>query len=209
MMTRDCSQDYIETVSRACGNMLHAAVLEYCLGGADFLQKFIQSGIAEHIKEGSPKYLAGESGLELFLDVMDAVGLSQSPRDIASFERSDVFWVGWILARYQRYSGRKFSRILQVLPYEELLGLYGTLHEEDVQKSYAVFDEHFAQAESPLKTIRKRRGLTQEELAQESGVSLNTIRAYERKGKDIAKAQVGIVRRLARALGCGIEDLVD
>ncbi len=209
MMTRDCRQDYIDTVSQACGNMLHDAVLEYGMDGADFLQKFIQSGIAEHIEEGSPKYVAGKSGLELFLDVMDAVGLPQIPRDIVTFERSDVYWVGWILARYQRYSERKFSRILQILPYEELLGLYGTLHEADVQKSYAVFDEHFTQAESPLKTIRKRRGMTQEGLARESGVSLNTIRAYERKGKDIAKAQVDIVRRLSRTLGCTIGDLVD
>jgi len=51
--------------------------------------------------------------------------------------------------------------------------------------------------------------LTQEELANESGVSLNTIRAYERKGKDINKAQFDIMLRLAKALKCDITELLD
>ena len=63
--------------------------------------------------------------------------------------------------------------------------------------------------ESKLKTARKHCGLTQEDLANESGVSLNTIRAYERKSKDINKAQSDIVLRLARALKCNMTDLLD
>ena len=51
--------------------------------------------------------------------------------------------------------------------------------------------------------------MTQEELAHESGVSLNTIRAYERKSKDINKAQIDIVLRLAKALRCDITELLD
>lgn len=51
--------------------------------------------------------------------------------------------------------------------------------------------------------------LTQEELAKESSVSLNTIRAYERKSKDINKAQIDIVLRLAKALKCDITELLD
>ena len=50
---------------------------------------------------------------------------------------------------------------------------------------------------------------TKEDLANESGVSLNTIRAYERKSKDINKAQSDIVLRLARALKCNMTDLLD
>ena len=51
--------------------------------------------------------------------------------------------------------------------------------------------------------------MTQTELAGESGVSLNTIHAYERKGKDINKAQIDIVLRLAKALKCDITELLD
>lgn len=62
---------------------------------------------------------------------------------------------------------------------------------------------------SKLKIVRRYCGLTQEKLAGESGVSLNTIRAYERKGKDLNKAQFDIVLRLAKALKCDITELLD
>jgi len=114
-----------------------------------------------------------------------------------------------MLTHYQWYSGRTFKSILDTIPYDELIGLYGTLHEADIQKSYDVLDAHFAKSESRLKTARKRRGLTQEALANLSGVSLNTIRAYERKGKDLNKAQFEIVVRLAKALKCDVTELHD
>lgn len=188
--------------------MLHDAVLEFGLDGTDFLKRFIQSDVAGQIENGNPKYIAGKSGLELFLEVMEkTAGRSYETELIESYDRSDVYWVGWILTHYQWYSGRNFKSILDTIPYNELLGLYGTLHEVDIQKSYEVLDAHFANSESRLKSVRKRCGLTQEALANESGVSLNTIRAYERKGKDLNKAQLDIVMRLAKALKCEVTDL--
>ena len=53
------------------------------------------------------------------------------------------------------------------------------------------------------------KGMTQEALANESGVSLNTIRAYERKSKDLNKASFDIVMRLAKALKCEVSELID
>lgn len=50
--------------------------------------------------------------------------------------------------------------------------------------------------------------IMQEVLANESGVSLNTIRAYEHKSKDINKAGIDIVMSLANALKCDISDLL-
>ena len=61
-------------------------------------------------------------------------------------------------------------------------------------------DAHFAAGESRLKTVRKKFGLTQEALAKESGVPVTTIRAYERKSKDLNKAQADIIIQLTRAL---------
>jgi DNA-binding XRE family transcriptional regulator len=188
--------------------MLHDAVCGFGRDGADFLTRFIQSDVAEQFESGNPKYLAGKSGLELYLEVMEKT--SGESRDVAlveSYERSDVYWVGWMLTHYQWYSGRRFKRILEVVPYDELLGLYATLHEADVQKSYEVLNAHFAASPSRLKTVRLRCGLTQETLARLSGVSLNTIRAYERKSKDFDKAQADIVMRLAKALKCGLTEL--
>ena len=210
MTTHAYSQLYLSKASRAVGNMLHYAVVGFGMDGEDFLKRFIQSDIAEEIESGNPKYIAGKSGLELFLEVMEkTTGKAYDTELIESYERSPVYWVGWMLTHYQWYSGRTFKSILDTVPYNELLGLYGTLHEADIEKSYEVLDAHFEKSESKLKTARKHCGLTQEELAHESGVSLNTIRAYERKGKDINKAQFDIVLRLAKALKCDITELLD
>lgn len=210
MTTHAYSPLYLNKASRAVGNMLHDAVVEFGMDGEDFLKRFIQSDVAKEIESGNPKYIAGKSGLELFLEVMEkTTGKAYDTKLIESYERSPVYWVGWMLTHYQWYSGRTFKSILDTVPYNELLGLYGTLHEADIEKSYEVLDAHFEKSESKLKTARKHCGLTQEELALESGVSLNTIRAYERKGKDINKAQFDIVLRLAKALKCDITELLD
>jgi len=201
---------YLGKVSRVVGTMLHDAVLEFGIDGTSFLEYFIQSEVAEQFENGNPKYIAGRSGLELFLEVMEkATGEVYRVERIECYERSPEYWVGWMLAHYQWYSGRTFKSILDTIPYEELLGLYGILHEADIQKSYEVIDAHFERSESKLKVARRRCGLTQEALAMESGVSLNTIRAYERKSKDLNKAGIDIVRSLAKALRCEVEELVE
>lgn len=210
MMTHAYSPLYLNKSSRAVGNMLHDAVVEFQMDGTDFLNRFIQSDVATQIECGNPKYIAGKSGLELFLEVMEkTTGKSYNADLIEIYDRSPVYWVGWMLTHYQWYSGRSFKSILGTVPYEELLGLYGTLHEADIQKSYEVMDAHFAAGESRLKLLRKQCGLTQEALADKSGVSINTIRAYERKSKDLNKAQFDIVIRLAKALKCEVTDLLE
>jgi len=208
-MTNAYDAIYLDKASKNVGNMLHDAVYEYGQTGDEFLQMFIQSGIAEQIENGNPKYVAGRSGAELYADVIEAVsGREAESLVIETQSRSDVYWTGWILAYYQWYSGRSFRDILETVPYEELLGRYATLHEADVQKALNVLDAHMEQKESKLKTVRKCCGLTQEELSLRSGVSLNTIRAYERKAKDIRKAQMDIVLRLTDGLQCRIEDIL-
>ena len=210
MTTHAYSQLYLNKASRTIGNMLHNAVCEFGIDGTDFLNCFIQSNIAEQFENGNPKYIAGKSGLELFLEVMEKTSdKAYNATLIETYDRSPEYWVGWILAHYQWYSGRTFKSILDTVPYDELIGLYEMLHEADIQKSYEVLNSHFATSESKLKIIRKHCGLTQEELANESGVSLNTIKAYERKSKDLNKAQFDIITRLAKALKCDISELIN
>ena len=42
-----------------------------------------------------------------------------------------------------------------------------------------------------------------------SGVSLRSIQMYEQRNKDINKAQSESLYRLAKALGCTMEDLLE
>ena len=60
-----------------------------------------------------------------------------------------------------------------------------------------------------LKEMREKSGMSQSQLSRTAGVNIRTIQSYEQGIKDINRAQVGIVLKLAKALGCSIEDLID
>lgn len=60
-----------------------------------------------------------------------------------------------------------------------------------------------------LKRIRKAAGFSQSKLAEVSGVNLRMIQYYEQGAKDINKAEALTVYRLARALNCTVEDLIE
>ena len=58
-----------------------------------------------------------------------------------------------------------------------------------------------------LKRQRELCSLTQEELAERSGISLRSIQMYEQRRKDLGKAAVS-TERLACALRCSMEGLL-
>lgn len=60
-----------------------------------------------------------------------------------------------------------------------------------------------------LKRIRKEAGMSQGRLAEASGVNVRMIQYYEQGFKDINGAAALTVYKLARALGCSMEDLVE
>ena len=57
-----------------------------------------------------------------------------------------------------------------------------------------------------LKEKRIEAGMTQQQLAAKAGVSMSIVSLYERNGT--ANAQVRIVRKLANALGCKVDDII-
>lgn len=63
--------------------------------------------------------------------------------------------------------------------------------------------------ETNLARLRKKSGLSQSGLAAESGVSVRMIQKYEQRVKDINLAAAVTVYRLAKALSCGVEDLLE
>lgn len=60
-----------------------------------------------------------------------------------------------------------------------------------------------------LKKIRESVGLSRAELAEKSGVKLSAIRDYEQNHKPINNAAALTVYRLAQALNCTVEDLLE
>ncbi len=62
---------------------------------------------------------------------------------------------------------------------------------------------------SRLKEKREAAGLSQGALAKAAGVSAPMIQFYEQGQRDINKAQVQTVYKLAKALNCTIEDIIE
>lgn len=60
-----------------------------------------------------------------------------------------------------------------------------------------------------LKNIRSQRGYSQSKLAELSGVNLRMIQGYEQGVKDINIAQAITLYKLAQALECNMEDLLE
>lgn len=51
--------------------------------------------------------------------------------------------------------------------------------------------------------------MSQKDLAEKSGVNLRMVQYYEQGFKDIKKAQAATVQKLAKALECTMEDLLN
>lgn len=62
---------------------------------------------------------------------------------------------------------------------------------------------------SNLKNIRTKRGYSQSKLAELSGVNVRMIQYYEQGANDINTAQADTVYKLAQALQCNMEDLLE
>ena len=89
--------------------------------------------------------------------------------------------------------------------------MYYTLHEADITKFVDIVDEQM-KAYFPNTNLRRMRnayGCTQAELANRSGVSLRSIQMYEQRQKNINRARVESLYKMAKVLGCTIEDLIE
>ena len=143
--------------------------------------------------------------------IFETTGKQPDAAPSERFDRSAEYWIGWAVAYYQWYSSRRFGDIFKALPFDDLRKMYYTLHEADITKFADVADEKVREyfKDTNLKRIRTAYGCSQSELAKLSGVSLRSIQMYEQRQKDINKASVETVNRLAKVLGCTIEDLLE
>ena len=62
---------------------------------------------------------------------------------------------------------------------------------------------------SKLKERRKAAGMSQAELAKETGVNVRMIQYYEQGVKDINQAAVTTVIKIADALGCDVRQIIE
>ncbi|MBF1724473.1 MAG: helix-turn-helix transcriptional regulator [Streptococcus sp.] len=58
-----------------------------------------------------------------------------------------------------------------------------------------------------LKTLRRFRGMTQEDLAKATGITSRTIMSYENDVKKLRKASYDKIDKLANALSISVDDI--
>lgn len=211
-MTHAYREIYLNNAQSALGDAFDYAVNICGIPGGEFVKLFVVSSVAVQMENGEPAFVAGKSGIEIAKEVVWETRheeLSMQPQN--RFARSKEYWIGWAVAYYQWYSGRKYSDIFMVVSFDALEKMYYTLHEADISKFVQITDalvrEHFS--ETNLKRIRTAYGCSQSELAALSGVSLRSVQMYEQRKKDINKAGAETVFRLAKTLGCTVEDLIE
>ena len=188
------------------------AVIDLRMPAGEFLSLFAASEWARRIERGDKTVALGMSGIELAECVLrDKTGRGEFPSARMSMGRSRAYWTGWILAFYQWHSNLTFKEILRAVDADTVLRMYDVAHEAPDERFAEIIDGIVRERmfETRLKRIRSAYGLSQAQLAERSGVGLRSIQMYEQRNKDINRAEAGSLLKLARVLGCEMEDLLE
>ena len=194
-----------------------AHMLDYAVHGLgyeleDFFKQFLVSEICPKFERGQASVIAGKSGTELVLEIVERDPTEDDQRgEIVLMHRSPEYWLGWSLAYYQWYSNMHFSEIMDSVSIKDMRSMYDKYHEMDIRHFAERMDElcHEIRRESRLKAYRNRIGLSQSELAKKTDIPLRTIQQYEQRQKNINKAQAEYLVRLSKSLYCEPEDLLE
>ncbi len=203
---------YLDKARTMLARMLDFAVYDLEYDIADFFSMFIKSEWAERFEKGESSVIAGKSGVELAYDVVEQVsGITVRKKPNYAGNRSGEYWTGWALAYYQWETSLKFAEIEKYIPIKEITKLYIPYHEMDIRQFADKITELYktAKSETNLKLMRRRAGLNQKELSEQSGIPLRTIQQYEQGQKNINKAAAENIISLSKVLLCNPEDLLE
>lgn len=206
------SELYLSKAQTALARMLDFAVNDLGYDLTEFFNLFLSTDYAMRFESGEPSLVVGKSGIELAYEVLEKTKekvIRKEPTFV--LERSKEYWTGWVLAYYQWKTSLKFSEIISFIPIAEIRMMYYPYHEMDKLQFADKMNELYLQANpnTKLKSRRLELGLSQQQLADFSGIPLRTLQQYEQRQKSIAKANVEYLVILSRVLFCKIEDLID
>lgn len=211
-MIRAYSADYLVHAQQTLGGMLLAGTYLFDIQADDFWGLFISTGYAARFGKGEAGVVAGLSGWELAVRVLEAAGRSfERRRPVEADTLPPPYWAGWALAKYQWYTGLSFARIERVVPISAIIDMYHPYHEMDVKRFFGKMDELYLAKypETNLRRIRTAAGYTRADLARIAEVSPRMVGKYESREKDINHAQADVVGRLAVALHVDASDLYE
>lgn len=202
-------KNYLSKAQNNLASMLDFAVYDLKENLSSFYEKFLQSKISSQFERGESTVIVGKSGVELALDVMGDESLASKYRPAAN--RTPEYWCGWALAYFQWQTNLCFREINKFIPISEVLAMYSPYHEMDISQFCDKMIELYNKRKNNtnLKVLRLDAGLSQSELAEISGIPIRTIQQYEQNQKNINAAKVETVVKLAKALNCTVESLME
>lgn len=211
-MMRAYDQNLLNKARGSLAGMFEYAVNGYGLALEEFYLQFLRSSLAGDFAAGDSSVLAGMSGVEMAYRVIlenDAGAVLAKP--VFQVNKSPEYWLGWALAYYQWYRNLSFDRITENVGVNDVLLMYPKYHEMDIMHFVEALDEMRAAVypESALKRFRMYAGLSQKQLAEKTDIPVRTIQQYEQRQKNINHAQADYVIRMAHALYCRPEDLLE
>ena len=212
MEIRAYDESYIATAQNILGHATDFAVMTLNLDSDEFGNAFIVSDASRQFAGGNPRYVAGMNGCELARKVLSQTHTPfTDEEDVMFLDKSPEYWAGWALAYYQWYSLRSFMDILTDVPLSRIIEMYPVYHEMDICQFTDHMDELMKEAypTTRLKDRRMNNGLTQSELAAESGVALRQIQLFEQRQGEINNAAAITLFQLSKALYCRMEDLIE
>lgn len=201
-------KNYLSCAQKVLERSFDYAVYDLGLELEFYYGLFLCSSYSKRFERGDFQVLAGMSGIELAQRMLRSVYKSPSrydkdfPPANNNPNYSQQYWAGWALAYYQWYVGFSFRKIDSFISINEICDMYYPYHEMDLSHFVENLNELYLERmpEIELKRRRVELGLSQKELAQNSGVPLRSIQQYEQRQKDINKASFSRIVALARAL---------
>ena len=109
-MTRAYQEIYLSKAQSVLGDAFDYAINTCDIPGNDFVKMFIASSVSKRMANGEPSYLAGKSGIEIVVEIIEETKGQEIQIEVQEhFGRSKEYWIGWAVAYYQWHSSRKYN----------------------------------------------------------------------------------------------------
>ena len=197
---------------RTLGEAVDFALCDQGLSPIELTTILLNSLEMKQFERGVTRVVCGKSGDELARETIAGAGLKPAEcRESYPLDRSPQYWAGWVLAYTQWACGLGFSDLFEVAPLDWIIGSYHPFREASEDKFAQIVIDKWNKSQASkkgLKAARKAAGLTQKQLAAQSGVKLRAIQLYEQNQLDLRRASVASALALAKTIDRSIEDLI-
>lgn len=205
-MEKNLTYYYVRSFARNFGTLLEMAY-EDKKDMNVFYYLLVRSSIIKEIENGNVKYI-NLSPNELYYEIIKDKKVLK--REYIPY-RGSYYWAGMMLTYYVFKYDISYKEINNNINLEQVVDVFYPLHEAGEDKFFEFINSNLNKEnkETNLKTYRKLNKMSQNELAEISGVELRSIEMYEQRRNDINKAQSITLYKLSKALGCTIEDILE